>query len=381
MAWNEPGGKDKDPWGGGNRGGNNDGPPELDEVFKKFQEKIDSIFGGSSGGNKAGSSSGFPFVIVFVVLGLMYLWQSVYTINQQERGVVLRMGEYSRTLDPGLKFAPAFFDHVIVVNVTKQRIHSTEAIMLTKDENIVKVDLSVQYNIADPVNYALRVRNPDGSLIHSTDSALRHVVGSAVMDDVLTVGREKIAQDVQIRLQEYLDSYQTGILVSKVNMEGVEPPREVQNAFDDVIKAREDQQREVNEAQTYSNGIVPEARGIAQRIVEEANGYKAQVVSRSKGEAERFSDLLVEYKKAPVVTRERMYLDAVEQVMSNSSKVMIDVEGGNNMLYLPLDKIAKSGGGLSGGQAITPDMVQQIKSRVIEELRREAAASRRQEVR
>lgn len=378
MAWNEPGGKDKDPWGGGNRGGKNDGPPELDEVFKKFQEKIDSIFGGGSGSNKSGSSSGFPFVIVFVVLGLMYLWQSFYTINQQERGVVLRMGEYSRTLDPGLKFAPALIDRVIVVNVTKQRIHSTQAKMLTKDENIVQVDLSVQYNIADPVNYTLRVRNPDGSLIHSTDSALRHVVGSAVMDDVLTVGREKIAQDVQIRLQEYLDSYQTGILVSKVNMEGVEPPREVQNAFDDVIKAREDQQREVNEAQTYSNGIVPEARGIAQRIVEEANGYKAEVVSRSKGEAKRFSDLLVEYKKAPVVTRERLYLDAVEQVMARSSKVMIDVEGGNNMLYLPLDKIAKSGGNLSSGQAITPDMVQQIKSRVIEELRREAAASRRE---
>ncbi|MCV6620616.1 MAG: FtsH protease activity modulator HflK [Cellvibrionaceae bacterium] len=385
MAWNEPGGNNKDPWGGGgNRGGGNknDGPPDLDEVFKKLQDRLDSVFGGNGGGSSSSKGSGLPFMLIFIVLGVFYIIQSFYQIDEQERGVVLRLGEYNRTLEPGLKFAPAFIDQVLIVNVTKQRTHSAQSSMLTKDENIVQVDLSVQYNIADPEAYTLRVRNPDNTLVQATDSALRHVVGSSRMDDVLTVGREKIAQDVQIRLQEYLDNYQTGILVSKVNMEGVEPPREVQDAFDDVIKAREDKTRTENEAQAYANGIIPEARGKAQRMVEEANAYQAEVVSRAKGEAERFTDLLVEYKKAPEVTRERMYLDAVEQVMARSSKVMIDVEGGNNMLYLPLDKIAKpSSSSYPSSQVVSPDVVRDIKNRVIDELRRDAAASRRREVR
>ncbi|MBB6520677.1 FtsH protease activity modulator HflK [Pseudoteredinibacter isoporae] len=384
MAWNEPGGNNKDPWGGGgNRGGgnNNDGPPDLDEVFKKVQDRLDNLFGNGGGKNSGNKGSGLPLMLIFIVLGVFYIVQSFYQIDEQERGVVLRLGEYNRTLEPGLKFAPALIDQVIIVNVTKQRVHSAQSTMLTKDENIVQVDLSVQYNIADPVDYTLRVRNPDGSLVQATDSALRHVVGSSRMDDVLTVGREKIAQDVQLRLQDYLDNYQTGILVSKVNMEGVEPPREVQDAFDDVIKAREDKTRTENEAQAYANGIIPEARGKAQRMVEEANAYQAEVVSRAKGEAERFTDLLVEYQKAPEVTRERMYLDAVEQVMSRSSKVMIDVEGGNNMLYLPLDKIAKPSASYPSSQVVSPDMVRDIKNRVIDELRRDAAANRRREAR
>ncbi|GAA6150930.1 FtsH protease activity modulator HflK [Pseudoteredinibacter isoporae] len=384
MAWNEPGGNNKDPWGGGgNRGGgnNNEGPPDLDEVFKKVQDRLDNLFGNGGGKNSGSKGSGLPFMLIFIVLGVFYIVQSFYQIDEQERGVVLRLGEYNRTLEPGLKFAPALIDQVLIVNVTKQRVHSAQSSMLTKDENIVQVDLSVQYNIANPVDYTLRVRNPDGTLVQATDSALRHVVGSSRMDDVLTVGREKIAQDVQLRLQEYLDNYQTGILVSKVNMEGVEPPREVQDAFDDVIKAREDKTRTENEAQAYANGIIPEARGKAQRMVEEANAYQAEVVSRAKGEAERFTDLLVEYQKAPEVTRERMYLDAVEQVMSRSSKVMIDVEGGNNMLYLPLDKIARPGTSYPSSQVVSPDVVRDIKSRVIDELRRDAAANRRREVR
>lgn len=384
MAWNEPGGKNKDPWGGGgNRGGgnNNDGPPDLDEVFKKLQDRLDNLFGNGGGNNASKKGSGLPFMLIFIVLGVFYIIQSFYQIDEQDRGVVLRLGEYNRTLEPGLKFAPALIDQVLIVNVTKQRTHSAKSSMLTKDENIVQVDLSVQYNIADPVSYALRVRNPDGTLVQATDSALRHVVGSSRMDDVLTIGREKVAQDVQLRLQEYLDNYQTGILVSQVNMEGVEPPREVQDAFDDVIKAREDKTRTENEAQAYSNGVIPEARGKAQRMLEEASAYQAEVVSRAKGEAERFTDLLVEYKKAPEVTRERMYLDAIEQVMARSTKVMIDVEGGNNMLYLPLDKIAQPGASYPSSQVVSPDVVRDIKSRVIEEIRRDAAASRRREAR
>lgn len=384
MAWNEPGGNDKDPWGGGNRGGrNNDGPPDLDEAFKKLQGKLDGIFGGGGnrGGNSSGGGGGGMFLLVLLVLAGFYLYHSVYQVDEQERGVVLRLGEYSRTVTPGLTFAPALVDKVIRVNVTRQRTHSAQATMLTKDENMVKVKLSVQYNIADPVNYALRVRRPDASLQQATDSALRHVVGSSTMDDVLTVGREKIAQDVQLRLQEYIENYRTGIAVSKVTLEEADAPVQVKDAFDDVIKAREDEQRSVNQAQTYANGVIPEARGKAQRMVEEANAYKAEVVSRAKGEAKRFSDLLVEYNKAPQVTRERMYLDAVEQVMANSSKVMIDVEGGNNMLYLPLDKIAQ--GGSSAGrapalQSLSQEDMRELEARVIDRLRREAASRRRE---
>jgi membrane protease subunit HflK len=203
MAWNEPGGKDKDPWGGGNRGNKNDGPPDLDELAKKVQDKLNGLFGGSGGGGSGGVGK---LLLPIAVIALLYLaTQGVYRIDQQERGVVLRLGEYHRTLLPGLNWATPLLESVTKVNVTRLRQHSASAEMLTKDENIVSVSLSVQFNIADAESYALRVRDPEQSLKEATDSALRHVVGSSKMDEVLTVGREKIAQDVQLRLQEYLD--------------------------------------------------------------------------------------------------------------------------------------------------------------------------------
>lgn len=371
MAWNEPGGKDKDPWGGGNRGNNNDGPPDLDELAKKFQEKLNGLFG--SGGGRGGSNNsagiGSFLIPVIVIAGLYLAFQGVYRIDQQERGVVLRLGEYHRTLQPGLNWATPLLESVTTVNVTRLRQHSASAEMLTKDENIVSVSLSVQFNIADAESYALRVRDPEQSLKEATDSALRHVVGSSKMDEVLTVGREKIAQDVQLRLQEYLDNYQTGIMVTTVNVEETKPPREVEDAFDDVIKAREDQQRVMNEAQAYANGVIPDARGKSQRQLEEANGYQAEVLSRAQGEAKRFSDLLVEYKKAPVVTRERLYIDAMQEVMGNSSKVMVDVKGGNNMMYLPLDKMVSQSSSGQSRTSVSPEVINQIEARILERFR------------
>lgn len=380
MAWNEPGGNDKDPWGG-KRG--NDGPPDLDEALKKFQDKLNGIFGGSGGGNGSqGGLSGGAIGFILIALVLVYGAFGIYQVNQQEQAVVLRLGVYSETKNAGLHWNSPLIDQVSLVNVTKVRSHSAKGEMLTEDLNIVEVNLSVQYRISDTKNFVLNVRDPERSLAQATDSALRHIIGSTEMHEVLTEGREKIAIDVETRLQQYLDAYGTGITVDKVNVQETNPPREVQAAFDDVNKAREDEERLKNEAETYANGIIPEARGAAQRVIEEATAYRAQVVAKSEGEAKRFEQLLTEYKKAPRVTRERLYLDAVQDVMANSSKVMIDVEGGNNMLYLPLDKIVSSSGASAKGGAVSPQVIREITDRVSDQLRREAINNtRRREVR
>jgi membrane protease subunit HflK len=243
--------------------------------------------------------------------------------------------------------------------------------MLTEDENIVEVSLSVQYTAADPKNFALAVRDPERSLAQATESALRHVVGSTEMHPILTEGRAQVAIDVQERLQRYLDSYDTGIIVSRVTVANTQAPKQVQAAFDDVIKAREDEERVKNEAQTYANGIVPEARGAAQRVIEEANGYKDRVVAQAEGESQRFSALLTEYQRAPAVTRERLYLDTMQQVMSNSSKVLMDVEGGNNLMYLPLDKMMNSSPNNAKSVSLTDSDLRKIS----DNLRRQSASN------
>jgi membrane protease subunit HflK len=273
-------------------------------------------------------------------------------------------------------------DLVTKVNVTKVRLHSSKGMMLTEDLNIIEVNVSVQYSINDAEDFVLRVRDPERSLAQATDSALRHVVGSTAMHEVLTEGREQIAIEGHARIQQYLDIYQTGIKLEKVNVEDTNPPREVQAAFDDVNKAREDEERLKNEAEAYSNGIIPEARGKAQRVIEEANAYREQVIAQSTGEAKRFEQLLTEYKKAPRVTRERLYLDAIQEVMANSSKVMIDVEGGNNMMYLPLDKMVGTSAQGSLEQSISPEMLREITNQVTNQIRRETINSdRRRETR
>ena len=378
MAWNEPGGGNNkgpnDPWGGGNQG-----PPDLDEALKKLQEKMGGLFGrkpGSGGGGGGGSPavSGALFGVLAIVALVIWALMGFYQIDEQERAVVLRFGKYHETVQPGLQWNPPLIDEVIKVNTTKVRAASFREIMLTKDENIVEVNMSVQYVINDPDKFVLKVRDPERSLQHAAQSALRHVVGETVMDLVLTEGRARIAGDVQQRLQAYLNTYETGILVSKINVDDAKPPSQVQAAFDDVIKAREDEERVKNEAQAYANGIVPEARGAAQRVIEEASAYKEQVIANAQGEADRFGKLLTEYRKAPEVTRERLYLDAVQGVYSNTSKVMVDVEGGNNVMYLPLDKLAEqSQSRAMRAPGLDTNSLREITNAVTEQLRRDAA--------
>ncbi|MGI9284015.1 MAG: FtsH protease activity modulator HflK [Pseudomonadales bacterium] len=383
MAWNEPGknGGQKDPWGGGDQG-----PPDLDEALKRFQERLGGIFGGggaSGGAASAGGPSAASFVVFLVVALLIWFAMGVYQVDQQERAVVLRLGVYNSTEAPGLHWNPKFIDEVTVVNVTKVRSHSHSAHMLTEDENIVEVTLSVQYTVSDLKNFLLEVSGPETTLADATESALRHAVGGSKMDQVLTAGREQLGIEVQQRLQNYLDAYLTGIQVAQVNIERTNPPAEVQAAFDDVIKAREDEVRSKNEAEAYANGIIPEARGQARRQIEEANADKDRAIAESEGEAARFEQLLSEYKKAPQVTRERLYLAAVQSVMESSSKVMIDSKGGNNLLYLPLDKIIQStnSGAAPGSMSISESSMRQLTENIRRRLSNESAQNRRRESR
>ena len=373
MAWNESGGGDKDPWG--NRGNNNDGPPDLDEAIRKLQGQLSGMFGGGGGnGNKGNSgnrlSRGSLSLLFLLALGL-YGFAGVYQVDQQERGVIFRFGKVlPNEVGPGLHWNPPIIDEVDIVNVTQVQSHSHQALMLTEDENIVDVSLTVQWVIDSAPNFLINVREPRDSLAQATESALRHVVGSASMDGVITDGREAIAIEVQDRLQNYLRSYGAGIDVTKVNIDRSAPPIQTQDAFNDVQKAKEDQQKFINQATAYAQQVVPEARGSAQRQLEEAQGYRDRVIARSEGEAQRFEKLLAEYSQARQVTRDRLYIDAMENVFKNSSKVMIDVKGGNNMMYLPLDKL-----GQTTAAAGSPGDVQALR-RDLEQLRRDLSTSR-----
>ena len=371
MAWNEPGGngKQRDPWGG------DQGPPDLDEAFRKFREKLGGAFGGGGSGDVR-FNGGIVGLVLLLILGVWF-YLGIYVLDEQERGVVLRFGKYHQTLDPGLNWKPRLMDQVVPVNVTRERQYASEGRMLTQDENIVEMQIVVQYNISDVKAFVLNVRDPEFSLRQATESALRHVVGSTRLDQVLSEGRGQISDEVKVKLQNYLDNYGTGIQVVKITIQEARPPAQVKAAFDDVIKAKEDEERLKNEASAYANGIVPEARGRAQRMLEEAAAYRGKVVAEAQGEAQRFEKLLTEYRKAPEVTRERLYLDAVQRVMSASSKVLVDVPGGNNVLYLPIDKMSRSGGDTAAPQrpgAAAADSAGQVADEVVEKLRREAAA-------
>jgi len=362
MAWNEPGknGDDNDPWGGGGRRGGNDGPPDIDEVLKNLTKKINGLFGGSgksSGGSGSGGSGGGSVKFGAGMLGgllltVVVVWgfMGFYTVDEAERGVILRFG---RVLDsvvmPGLHWNPPIIDEVTRVNVQRLNSRQFDNDMLTTDENIISLNVTVQYLIQNPINYVIAVQDPELSLSNASESAIRHVVGGNTMNQILTTGRAVVADEVEDRLQEYMDLYQTGILISQVNVVDAQPPDAVREAFDDVIRAREDEQRVQNQAQQYANRVIPEARGEAQQAIEIANAYRQEVIARAEGDASRFNQLLAEYQKAPEVTRERLYIDAIENVMSNASKIMIDVEGGNNMMYLPLDKILEQGASASAG--------------------------------
>ena len=344
MAWNEPGGgAPRDPWGG--RGGDQ-GPPDLDESLRKLQSQLSGIFGRRGGGGGGGGGINLKVyggVLAALVVGYG-LW-GMYTLDAQERGVVFRFGKAQDEVKlPGLHWNPPIVDRVAKVVTTRVNEKSHDALMLTEDENIVEIGMTVQYVINDPVSYLVEVNDPDSSVAHAMESALRHVVGSSTMDSVITEGRAALGSEVQERLQSYLNRYQTGIRVQTVNIDESGPPEQVQQAFDDVQKAKEDEARYVNEANAYAEKVVPEARGDAQRQLEEANAYRDRVLARSQGEAQRFTKLLQEYNQAKDVTRARLYIDAIELVLSQSSKVMVDIEGGNNLLYLPLDRLMQSSG-------------------------------------
>ena len=342
MAWNEPGGNggDKDPWG--NRG--NQGPPDLDEVFRNFQKKFGSLFGGrggSRGGKTSGASSGgFGIGIVVAIVLLFWGATGFYKIEEAERGVILRFGKHVETTQRGLHWhLPYPIESVTKVDVTKVYTVPLRVTMLTKDENIVDLEGTVQYQVADATKYLFKVRTPEVSLNQATESAIRQSIGRTKMDYVITEGRGQIAIQLKDSIQGILDSYGTGMHIIKVNIQHARPPEAVKDAFDDVTQAREDEERLKNEAEAYRNEVIPKARGTAARMREEADGYEKQVVAKAEGEADRFTRLLAEYSKAPQVTRDRLYIDMMESVLSKSSKVMVDVEGGNNLMYLPLDKL------------------------------------------
>ncbi|MEY4640567.1 MAG: hypothetical protein RLZZ227_561 [Pseudomonadota bacterium] len=351
MAWNEPDNDDRknDPWGsrpGKRPGSDNQGPPDIDQVVNDLMKKVSGIFGGG-GGRKGGggtdSSDGLSTGLlagILVIALIIWVGAGFYTVDQQERGVVLRFGVAQEAVVlPGLHWNPPLIDEVTKINVTRVYDETFSNTMLTEDDNIVDITMTVQYQITDARKFFLEVEDPVTSLQQAAESAIRHVVGGSAMDDVISTGRELLAQDAHDRLQTYLDRYGTGITVSQFNIAQSQQPQQVRAAFDDVIKAREDNQSFQNVARRYSNQVVPEARGLAQRQLQEANAYKARVVAQAEGEAQRFEQLLVEYQKAPEVMRQRLYIDAMQAVLANSSKVIVDVEGGNNMMYLPLDQL------------------------------------------
>ena len=340
MAWNEPGGNgDKDPWG--NRG--NQGPPDLDEVFRNFQRKFGSLFGGKGGrgrgrGTGAGGSMGIGIVLAIVLA--FWMATGFYKIEEAERGIVLRFGKHVDTTQSGLHWHwPTPIESVTKVDVTKVTPVPLRATMLTQDENIVDIEGTIQYQVADATAFLFNVRTPEVSLSQAAESALRESIGKSKMDYVITEGRGQIGFQVEQLIQEILDFYATGIKVVKVNILSAKPPEAVKDAFDDVTQAREDEVRLINEAEAYRNEVVPKARGAAARLREEADAYKQEVIARAEGEANRFTQQLVAYERAPTVTRDRLYLDMMESVLANSSQVLVDIEGNNNLLYLPLDKL------------------------------------------
>ena len=364
MAWNEPGSDNRDPWGQGN--GQN-GPPDLDDLIKDLKKKFSGFLGGggrkSAGGGGGGgmpSLGGKAWVLIVLVLGLLWAASGFYVVEQGEQGVELQFGQYKQVTEAGLRWhVPYPVETVEIVNVqqirtvevgyrsnTRSNQFATvpqEALMLTKDENIIDIQFAVQYDIKDPRFLLFNVsENLDQVVRQATESSVREVVGRNTMDFAITGGRAEIAQETRLLLQNILDRYQTGINVKAVEMQNAQPPSEVKGAFDDAVKAREDEVKFRNEAEAYANDIIPRARGSASRVLQEAQAYQASVVAKAQGEASRFTQVLNEYHKAPGVTRDRLYIDAMEQVLSRSTKIMIDQSaGGNNVMYLPLDQLIR----------------------------------------
>ncbi|BBB22708.1 membrane protease subunit HflK [Abyssogena phaseoliformis symbiont OG214] len=352
MAWNDN--NNKNPWAGSNQT-----PPELEEVIKDFKNKFDGFFNNKkssgAGASKIPSSGGFKYILILVLL--VWLLSGIYIIDPAEKGVVLRFGAFQEETSQGphwhipypietlnrinveqIRTAEIGYRNVINGNRRFGGNVSSESLMLTKDENMIEAKFAVQYKINDVQAYLFNVANPDTTLRHVAESAIRQVVGQNTMDFILTEGRVSIADDIKEKSQSLLNRYKTGLLITTVNMQDAQPPEQVQSAFSDAVKAREDKQRLINEAQTYANDILPKSRGKAARMLEESKAYKSEVVSKSEGEASRFKQILAEYEKAPKVTRERLYRETMENVLATTSKVVVDSKA-NSMMYLPIDKL------------------------------------------
>ena len=347
MGLNDP------QWGNKNSGG----PPDLDEVMRNLNRKIESIFGGR-GGKSGGSAPrnggmGSGLTLVVVIVALIWIASGFYIVDASQRGVVLRFGKQVETTEAGPRWhLPYPIETVEIVNLSQVRTVEVgyrdnvknkvlrESLMLTDDENIIDIQFAVQYYLKDPAEYLFNNRTPDENVRQSAETAIREVVGRSKMDFVLYEGREQVAAETTRLMQEILDKYKSGIIISKLTMQNAQPPEQVQAAFDDAVKAGQDRERQKNEGQAYANDVVPKAQGAAARLMSEAEGYKQSVIANAEGDASRFKQILAEYEKAPQVTRERMYIDMMQQIMTSSSKVMIDQKNGNgSLLYLPLDKL------------------------------------------
>lgn len=362
MAWNDP------QWGNRNDGG----PPDLDELWRRFNQRLNATFGRRGGGGGLegrGGGEGFKLPggsgLIIGILAAIWLASGFYIVDAGERGVVLRFGKYLETTQPGPRWhLPYPFESVEVVNVEQVRTVEvgyrnnvkskvlSESLMLTDDENIIDLQLSVQYILKDSEDYLFMNRNPDETVKQVAETAIREIVGKSKMDFVLYEGRAEVADQATRLMQQILDRYRTGIQISKVNLQNAQPPEQVQAAFDDAVKAGQDRERLKNEGQAYANDVIPRARGVAARLIEEANGYKQRVEANAIGEADRFKLVLAEYSKAPQVTRERLYQEAMQQILTNTTKVLVDDKGSGNLLFLPLDRLLQAAGASVAAEAV-----------------------------
>jgi membrane protease subunit HflK len=352
MPWKEPGKGDKDPWSSGGQQ-----PPDLEEVFTKLNDRLRSLFGGG-GGRRKGESTGAGglFGMLLVALLLWVGWDSVHIVDEAEQGVVLRFGAYNRTLSPGINLTlPRPFETMTAVNVSNVRSLEDRGHMLTEDENLVEFIYKVQFRVAASQDFLFNVRDPELTVKQAAESALRESVGTNRLDAILEgTQRETVRIETRRVLQETLDRYEAGVQITEFNLVDVQVPAQVREAYSDVIRAREDRERYIEEARVHANSVVPEARGKAARVIQEAEGYKAATVALAEGEARRFNLLLQAYQQAPDITRKRLYLQTMENVLARSQKVLLDADSSGNILYLPLDQLSGSD---SSSRALLPPVM------------------------
>lgn len=365
MGLNDP------QWGNRNSGG----PPDLEELMRKLNAKVAGLMGGKGGAGKSGGASGQGFGggigLIAVIVALIWVGSGFYIVDASQRGVVLRFGKFVEATQPGPRWHLPFpVETVEVVNLSQVRTVEVgyrenvknkmlkESLMLTDDENIIDIQFAVQYFLKDPADYLFNNRTPDENVRQAAETAIREVVGKSKMDFVLYEGREQVAASATKLMQDILDRYKSGIVVSKLTMQNAQPPEQVQAAFDDAVRAGQDRERFKNEGEAYANDVVPRAKGVAARLIEEANGYRQSVINTAQGDAARFRQILAEYEKAPQVTRERMYLETMQQVLGATSKVVVDQKGGQSLMYLPIDKLMQQAGAaqspLETGRATPP---------------------------